>query len=121
MLVAEDIEINREILNMALEETEVDLDFVCDGKAALDIFSKKPLKYDLILTDVNMPKMDGLAEARKIRALGDMGRKIPIIAMTANSSEEDIEKCLAAGMNDHIRKPLNFPELITKMQKHMNN
>jgi len=67
--------------------------------------------------DLQMPEMDGVEATQCIRALGvDNAEKVPIIAMTANVFREDIEKCLAAGMNDHIGKPLNFDEVLNKLR-----
>jgi CheY-like chemotaxis protein len=66
-----------------------------------------------------MPEMDGYEATRRIGALGGRGTDIPIIAMTANVFREDIEKCLAAGMNDHLGKPVELAELIKKLQKYL--
>jgi CheY-like chemotaxis protein len=68
--------------------------------------------------DIQMPEMDGLTATRRIRAL-DMqkAREIPIVAMTANVFKEDVEGCLEAGMNDHIGKPIDYDEMLEKLQK----
>ena len=70
--------------------------------------------------DIHMPEMDGYEATRRIRALNfPKAATIPIIAMTANVFREDIEKCLAVGMNDHIGKPLDIKELMTKLEKYL--
>jgi CheY-like chemotaxis protein len=95
---------------------------------ALKNFSEDPEQYDLILMDIQMPEMDGYEATHQIRALEAARREksapespegIPIIAMTANVFREDIEKCLAAGMNDHVGKPLNLEEVLQKLRKHL--
>jgi CheY-like chemotaxis protein len=118
ILAAEDVEINREILGKMLEETGISIDFAENGKIALKTIDENPEKYELFLTDIHMPEMDGYETARRIRGL-DRGEKIPIIAMTANVFREDIEKCLSAGMNDHIGKPVEIEELIRKLKKYL--
>lgn len=108
ILLAEDIEINREIAVSLLEETGAVIESAQDGIEALEMFEAHSTRYDLILMDVQMPGMDGLAATRKIRESG-LGNAwtIPIIAMTANAFNEDIMVCLEAGMNAHIPKPIN--------------
>ena len=116
ILLAEDIEINREIASALLSPTEIIIDFAETGLEALQKFSKDPHKYELILMDIHMPEMDGYEATRKIRALADpYAQEVPIVAMTANVFREDIEKCLAAGMNDHIGKPIDIEELVQKL------
>ena len=113
VLLAEDVEINREIVQALLEPTRLAIDCAENGEEAVKLFSENPDKYDMIFMDVQMPKMDGYEATRTIRALDNPKAKtIPIIAMTANVFKEDVERCLAAGMNDHVGKPLNFPEVL---------
>lgn len=120
LLVAEDVDVNREILASLLEDTGIAIDFAVDGTEALDRFAKHPDTYSLILMDVHMPKMDGYETVRNIRCLPvARARQIPIIAMTADVFREDIEKCLQAGMNDHIGKPIDPGELMTKLNKYL--
>ena len=119
ILVAEDIEINREILLKMLKKTGLGIDFARNGIDALVMFEDNPKKYDLFITDISMPELDGYETAKKIRAMGGWGQEIPIIAMTANVSTDDIDKCFAAGMNDHLGKPVEVQELLKKLQKHM--
>jgi CheY-like chemotaxis protein len=110
ILVAEDVDINREIVGALLESTNALLEYAEDGKKALELFTAAPDNYDLILMDVEMPVMDGLEASRKIREF-EAARKrksVPIIAMTGDTREEDVKKCLKAGMNSHLGKPLDF-------------
>ncbi len=120
ILLAEDIEINREIALAVLEPTLINVDCAENGREAVDMFKAAPDKYSAIFMDVQMPEMDGYEATRLIRSSG-LGRagKIPIIAMTANVFREDVEKCLKAGMNDHIGKPLDFNLLIDKLREYM--
>ena len=116
ILLAEDIEINREIIIALLGPTLLNIDCAENGTAAVRMFKQAPEKYDLIFMDVQMPEMDGLEATRIIRATGlPNAESIPIIAMTANVFREDIEKCLEAGMNDHIGKPLDFETTLEKL------
>jgi CheY-like chemotaxis protein len=121
ILVAEDVEINQEIIVSLLEETGLAIDCAGDGAEALRRFTENPSKYSLILMDIHMPQMDGYETTRNIRALGGQGAQVPIIAMTANVFKEDIEKCLAAGMNSHLGKPIDFEELVKQLRKYLLN
>ncbi|MDR3336341.1 MAG: response regulator [Treponema sp.] len=120
ILLVEDVEINREIAVALLEDTAVTIDCAENGIEALRIFRENPEKYHCILMDIHMPEMDGFEATRRIRAL-DMGnaKTIPIVAMTANVFQEDIEKCLEAGMNDHLGKPIDMDEVLRKLRKYM--
>jgi CheY-like chemotaxis protein len=116
ILVAEDMEFNREILVKYLEKTGISVDFAENGRIVVSMFKENPGKYSLIFMDVNMPETDGYEAARQIRAfeaehklLLEEQKGVPIIAMTANVFKEDIEKCLEAGMDDHLGKPI-FPK-----------
>jgi PAS domain S-box-containing protein len=120
LLLAEDIEINREIVLTLLEPSGLAITCAENGAEALRLFREAPGKYDMIFMDVHMPEMDGYEATRRIRALDTPeAEKIPIVAMTANVFREDIEKCLASGMNDHIGKPLDFDELLAKLRKYL--
>jgi signal transduction histidine kinase/CheY-like chemotaxis protein len=120
ILLAEDVEINREIVLSLLEPTALAIDCAENGVEAVRIFSANPDKYDMIFMDVQMPEMDGYEATRRIRALGTpKALGIPILAMTANVFREDIEKCFAAGMNDHIGKPLDFEDMLAKLRKYL--
>ncbi|WP_461257109.1 response regulator, partial [Treponema sp. R80B11-R83G3] len=120
LLVAEDMEFNREILTKYLEKTGVVIEFVENGKAVVSKFTENPDKYHLILMDINMPEMNGDEATKVIRALDiKKAKEIPIIAMTADVFKEDIEKCLAAGMTDHVAKPIVPKKIYSTLKKHL--
>jgi signal transduction histidine kinase len=119
-LLADDIEINREILMSILEITGISIEAAENGLEALTLFSENPGHFDIILMDVQMPVMDGYTATRNIRALGRSdAENVPIIAMTANVFKEDVEKCLESGMNEHIGKPISPPDLIRVLRKYL--
>jgi signal transduction histidine kinase len=120
ILVAEDMDFNREVLAKYLDKTGVAIDFAENGRTAVDMFKKNPDKYSLIFMDINMPEMSGDEATKEIRALdSNRAKEIPIIAMTADVFKEDIEKCLSVGMNDHISKPIVLPVLFGKLKQYM--
>ncbi|GHV79654.1 hypothetical protein AGMMS49944_14450 [Spirochaetia bacterium] len=120
ILLVEDIEINQEIVIALLEPTSIMIDCAENGADAVRLFTEAPEKYDVIFMDVQMPKMDGYEATRLIRASGlPRADAIPIVAMTAYVFPEDIEKCLAAGMNDHVGKPLDFEEVKAKLRMYL--
>ncbi|MCL1835072.1 MAG: response regulator [Oscillospiraceae bacterium] len=120
ILLAEDVEINREIVLALLEPTQIVIDCATNGLEAVKLFSDSPDVYDMIFMDIQMPEMDGLTATETIRALGTAkASRIPIIAMTANVFREDVEMCLAAGMNDHIGKPIDFNEMMEKLGRYI--
>jgi PAS domain S-box-containing protein len=127
ILLAEDVEINREIVMTLLEPTKLAIDCAEDGKAAFDMYRRAPDIYNMIFMDIQMPKMDGYEATRLIREFEQEKsilsqtplKRVPIIAMTANVFREDIEKCIAAGMDDHIGKPLAIAEVIEKLRKYL--
>ena len=120
MLLAEDIEINREILISILEDTGIEIDCAENGREALDKIAADPGKYDIVFMDVQMPKMDGYEATRAIRALpGMQGANLPIIALTANVFKSDIEECLAAGMDGHLGKPLDVDRVLETLRKYL--
>ncbi|WP_310491388.1 response regulator [Dechloromonas sp.] len=114
VLLAEDEPINQEIARELLSEAGLLIDVANNGAEALEMAGNTA--YDLILMDMQMPRMDGLAATRAIRQLARGGR-MPIIAMTANAFIEDREKCLAAGMNDFLAKPANPDTLYATVLK----
>ena len=119
LLFAEDDEINMEIVISLLKETKIKIDYVENGAIALEKFQQSPDKYDMIITDVQMPEMDGYGLTAAIRSLGsDRAQNIPIIALTAGGRQEDIRKCFASGMNDHLAKPVDIYMLCEKIQQH---
>jgi CheY-like chemotaxis protein len=121
ILLAEDIEINREIVLTILEPSNLGIDCAENGVRAVEMFSAAPEKYDMIFMDIHMPEMDGYEATRRIRAIEKSRavKQIPIIAMTANVFREDIEKCLAAGMDNHIGKPINFEDVMRMFQQYL--
>jgi len=119
-LLVEDVDINREIVIALLEPTLLDIDCAENGLEAVRIFSEDPEKYNIIFMDLQMPEMDGYDATRAIRALdNEKAGTIPIIAMTANVFKEDIVNCLAAGMNDHIGKPLDFEAVLIMLRRYL--
>jgi CheY-like chemotaxis protein len=120
ILVAEDVDINREIVGGLLGSTGVGIDYAENGHEAVQKFLDADGSYELILMDMQMPEMDGLEATEQIRASQAPGAKsIPIIALTANVFKEDIAKCLAAGMNGHIGKPIDPEVLIALVRSYV--
>jgi CheY-like chemotaxis protein len=117
ILLAEDIEINREIVLGIFDGTGAEITEVENGVDAVREFEAHPEKYDVIFMDIHMPEMDGYEATERIRALDTpKARTVPIIAMTANVFSKDIEKCLSVGMNDHVGKPLDVDEVMKKLR-----
>jgi signal transduction histidine kinase/CheY-like chemotaxis protein len=122
ILLAEDVEINREIVLALLEPTQLSIDCAENGAEAVRMFTEAPDKYDMIFMDVQMPEMDGYEATRRIRALDiPKALTIPIVAMTANVFREDIDRCLEAGMNSHVGKPLDFNEILEKLNEYLSH
>ena len=128
MLLADDVDINREIVVTLLEPTGLEIECAENGREAVDKFTANPDKYDIILMDIQMPEMDGYEATRQIRALEaklkserqqEQVRGVPIVAMTANVFKEDVEKCLDSGMNDHLGKPLDIDDVMAKLEKYL--
>jgi signal transduction histidine kinase/DNA-binding response OmpR family regulator len=120
IILAEDVEINKEIVLTLLEPTKLSVDCAENGFEAVRLYSEDPGRYGMVFMDVQMPGMDGYEATRRIRAIeagSPGGRRIPIVAMTANVFREDIERCMAAGMDGHIGKPIDFGEVIQKLDE----
>jgi PAS domain S-box-containing protein len=111
LLLVEDNAVNRELIKIMLEPFGVDVETANDGVAGVEAMRQG--QFDLVLMDVQMPVMDGLTATREIRAMeGARGAATPIVAMTANVLPEQIANCLAAGMDDHLGKPINPAKLL---------
>ena len=119
MLLVEDNVINREIAQMILMELGFKVETAEDGKIALDkVAASAPGYYDGVLMDIQMPVMNGYESTKAIRALPDPElSRIPIIAMTANAFAEDIQHVLEVGMNGHIAKPINIPDMVATLRE----
>lgn len=112
ILLAEDNALNAEIAKTLLEDAGAVLTVVADGRQAVESFVAEPESFDVIILDLMMPVMGGLAAAKKIRSLdSSIAKNIPIVAMTANAFKEDVQQCLEAGMNAHVAKPLDMARL----------
>ena len=114
ILLVEDNEMNREIAQEILEEYGAQIDTAEDGDIAVEkIKNSSPGQYDVVLMDIQMPRMNGYEATKAIRALENKEiANIKIIAMTANAFEEDRQNALRAGMNEHIAKPIDVPKLL---------
>ncbi|MDR0991467.1 MAG: response regulator [Ruminococcus sp.] len=114
ILLVEDIEMNRMIVSGLLEDSGCVIEEAENGKIAVDLVSEN--HYDLILMDMQMPVMDGLTATREIRKFNT---ETPIIAMTANAFKEDADRCIEAGMNGHIGKPLDTDKFIKVLRRYL--
>ncbi|MFA4923906.1 MAG: response regulator [Ignavibacteriaceae bacterium] len=119
ILLAEDNPVNQKVASKILAQAGFQIDAVNNGKEALETMLAAA-QYDLILMDIQMPIMDGWTATQKIREIKGIGETIPIIAMTAHALIGDRDKCLAAGMNDYISKPIKTDEFITLLDKWLN-
>jgi PAS domain S-box-containing protein len=116
VLVVEDNAVNRELITTLLDPFEIEIDTACDGAEAIEAVGRQ--RYDVILMDVQMPIMDGLTATRRIRAMADAASaRTPIVAMTANVLPEQIARCLEAGMDDHLGKPINPARLLQALDR----
>ena len=115
VLVVDDHPVNREVARIMLEAFGCEVVEVCDGQQALDAVAEQP--FDLVLMDVRMPNMDGLEATRRIRSIPGTGEPLSIVAMTADAMPEDVARCLAAGMNAHMAKPINQAGLLSMVNR----
>jgi PAS domain S-box-containing protein len=113
ILVVDDSPVNRELVGVLLSVFGHDLSEACGGAEAVLAASEKP--FDLILMDLQMPGMDGLSATKAIRAASPLNRTTPIVALSANILPTHLDACREAGMNDHIGKPIDTRELLTKV------
>jgi len=114
LLLAEDNELNAEIATSVLEEAGIAVEYASDGVECVKMLSESaPGYYDAILMDIQMPNLNGYEATMRIRQLGDAAKaSVPIVAMTANAFDEDRKMALAAGMNQHLPKPIDMDRLI---------
>jgi signal transduction histidine kinase/CheY-like chemotaxis protein len=117
ILVAEDNPMNQKLLQHLLAQWQIDFEMVNNGAEALRVLQQRPGDYAMVLMDIQMPEMDGYTATEKIRH--DLSMQIPIIAMTAHALAGEKEKCLGAGMDDYISKPLNEEELYKLINKYV--
>ncbi len=115
VLVVDDHPVNREVARIMLEAFGCEVVEVCDGQQALDAVAGQA--FDLVLMDVRMPVMDGLEATRRIRAMAHTGEPLSIVAMTADAMPEDVTRCLDAGMNAHMAKPINQAGLLSMVNR----
>jgi CheY-like chemotaxis protein len=114
ILLVEDNAINRELALDVLSRAGVVVSIACDGQQALDMLGRQ--RFDAVLMDCQMPVMDGYAATRALRQRPQL-RDLPVIAMTANAMVGDRDKVLAAGMNDHIAKPIKLDEMFATLAR----
>jgi len=109
ILLVEDIEINREVFIALLEDRNLVIDEAVNGREAVDMYTIDPEKYDIIVMDIQMPVMDGYKATELIRASGlPRAKTIPIVALTANTLPEDIERGMSSGIDAYVAKPIDF-------------
>ncbi|MEA1650915.1 response regulator [Nitrospirillum sp. BR 11164] len=113
ILLVEDNDFNQQVAVELLADVGVSVDLAENGAIALEKIAAR--RYDVVLMDVQMPVMDGLTASRRIREMGEMA--LPIVAMTANAMASDRERCLAAGMNDYVSKPIDPDQLFTVLAR----
>ena len=119
VLLAEDNEMNRMIAEAILTESGLTVEMAVDGLEALEMMQNAPAGYyDIILMDIQMPRMDGYEAAKNIRALTDKQKaSIPIVAVTANAFDKDRIISMEAGMNGHLAKPYDVPAIMEMLKK----
>ncbi len=117
VLIVEDYFINQEIVQDMLELMDCHVEIAEDGKEAMTKVSDK--KYDLILMDIQLPEKDGFEVTREIRKTEPASARTPIVALTANAMAGDREKCLEAGMDDYIAKPIDITKLESILKKYL--
>ena len=118
ILVVEDNLLNQQVAQELLTQSGAEVELAGGGLAGVDKVLAAPDRYDAVLMDVQMPDIDGLEATRRIRARPELA-KLPIIAMTANVMQSDRDQCLAAGMNDHVGKPIHVEELVRTLLRHV--
>ncbi|MDR2819229.1 MAG: response regulator [Desulfovibrio sp.] len=120
ILLADDVEINREIVMASLELSGVIIECAENGRKAAEMFEESPVRYDLVLMDLQMPELDGYEATKRIRSgQSREAAQVPIIAMTANVFQDDIERSLACGMNEHLGKPIRLDAMLGVLRKYL--
>ena len=123
VLVVEDNPINQEVANYVLVHAGATVDLAANGRIALSMLAEPGARYDAVLMDLQMPVMNGFEASAAIRAMGTMGATatngaaLPIVAMSANAMEEDRRRALAAGMDEHLAKPIDVDELVATLER----
>ena len=121
LLLAEDVPLNREVFIALLEDTKISIDVAENGQQAVDLFQKNPERYQVIIMDIQMPVMNGFDATKAIRSLDvSNASTIPIVALTANAFKEDVDKCINAGMNGHLMKPIEVNHLFKTIAYYCN-
>ena len=116
VLLAEDNEANQMVASELLARLGIELEIANNGREAVEMIAAAPDRYAAVLMDVQMPEMDGLAATRALRQMSAV-RSLPIIAMTANAMKSDLDACLAAGMDDHVTKPIERKALVQTLRR----
>jgi two-component system, sensor histidine kinase and response regulator len=117
LLIVEDNVVNRKVLLQHLKKFGCTADIACNGLEGVEAISRK--QYKLVLMDCQMPEMDGFEATAAVRALGTSAAKTTIVALTANAMEGERERCLAAGMNDYLSKPIRPSELAEVLSRYL--
>jgi CheY-like chemotaxis protein len=117
ILLVDDNDINREVAQIVLESAGYRVDAVADGAEAIAAVQDHP--YDLVLMDIQMPRIDGITATRRIRALDHPASRVPIVAMTAASMAKQLEEFRLAGMNDHVGKPFKKDGLLAAIERNL--
>jgi CheY-like chemotaxis protein len=113
LLMVEDVAVNRELVSDMLSPFGIQVTGAADGIEAVE--AALGAQFDLILMDLQMPRLDGLAATKAIRANCDLNRHTPVLALSANVVQAQVDACLEVGMNDYIRKPIDLAELLAKI------
>jgi len=121
-LLVDDVDINRVVVSELLADTGIKIEEASDGQMAADMFAASPPGYyNLIFMDMQMPTLDGIGATKLIRSMERQDAKdVTIVAMTANVFKEDVDRCIASGMNGHIGKPIDVDEVVEQLSKHFN-
>ena len=116
-LVAEDNPVNQRVAMRMLEKLGIRADVAANGREAVEMF--KTIPYDIIFMDCQMPEMNGFEAATRLRQLAGPGRRVPIVALTAEASADCREECIKAGMDDFLAKPVKLESLVMALEKHL--